>query len=79
MALHYCSLHGRVFSAAQQRWLAFPQETIRDIRGYYALLGTTAPSFLHVFEGSCDQCVATVRLKAQRRGAPDGLRPGEAG
>jgi hypothetical protein len=41
MALPYCSLHRRVFRCAQQCWLAFPQETIRDIRGYYALLGAT--------------------------------------
>jgi hypothetical protein len=81
MSLRYCSLHGRVFSCAQQRWLAFPRETIREIRGYYDLLcsTTTAPSFLHVLERSCDQCAATFRLIAQRRGSTDGLRPGEEG
>jgi hypothetical protein len=62
MSLHYCSLHGRIFSFTQQRWLSFPQETIREIRGYYVLLcsTTTDPSFFHVLERSRDQCVATV-------------------
>ena len=67
MALRYCSLHGRVFSVPRQRWLAFPQETIRDIRGYYALLCSTAtdPSFLHVLERSCDQCAVTLGTRAR--------------
>jgi hypothetical protein len=45
MALRYFSLHGRILSCTQQRWRAFPQETIREIRGYHALLcsTTTAP------------------------------------
>ena len=62
MALHYCTLHCRIFSFTQQRWLSFPQETIREIQGYYALLCTTTtePSFLHVLERACDQCATTL-------------------
>ena len=80
MSLHYCSLHERLFSRTQQRWIAFSGEKIREIRGYYTLLCSTntAPSFLHVLERPCDQCAATFRLMAQRRGSTDGLRPGEA-
>jgi len=79
MSLRYCSLHGRVFSYAQQRWLAFSQKKIREIRGYYELLCSTNtdPSFLHVLERSCDQCAATFRQRGQRSGSRDGLRPGE--
>ena len=67
MALHYCSQHGRVLNCTQQRWQAFPQETIREIRGYHALLcsTTTAPSFLHVFETPCDQCAAPLGTSAR--------------
>jgi hypothetical protein len=79
MSPRYCSLHGRVFRCTQQRWLSFPQETIREIRGYYALLcsTTTDPSFLHVLERSCDQCAATFRQRGHRSGSRDGLCPGE--
>jgi hypothetical protein len=79
MSLRYCSLHGRVFSCAPQRGLSLSPETIREIRGYDALLCSTNtdPSFLHVLERSCDQCAATFRLMAQRNGSTDGLCPGE--
>jgi hypothetical protein len=79
MSLHYCSLHGRVLSVPQQRWLAFPQGTIREIKAYYVLLCSTNtdPSFLHVLERSCDQCAAPFQLMAQRSGSTDGLCLGE--
>ena len=61
MPLRYGSLHGRLFRVPQQRWLTFPQEQIRAIRGYYEVLCSTNtdPSFLYVLERSCDQCAAT--------------------
>jgi hypothetical protein len=67
MALHYCSLHQRLFSRRYQRWVPFPHETIEEIRGYYALLRAipTEASFLEVLERACDQCAATLRQIAQ--------------
>ena len=61
MALHYCSLHTRLFSRRGQRWVTFSPATIHAIRGYDALLCSTNrdASFLHVIEVSCDQCAAT--------------------
>src|SRR2546429_3980757 len=52
MALHYCSLHQRLFSRRCQRWVGFSPATITEIRGYYDLLCSTNrdTSFLHVIE-----------------------------
>ncbi len=72
MALHYCSLHQRLFSRRCQRWVGFSPATITEIRGYYDLLCSTNrdASFLHVIELSCDHCAASLRTLAQepRRG-----------
>ena len=67
MALHYCSLHTRLFSRRGQRWVTFSPATINEIRGYYDLLCSTKrdASFLHVIEVSCDQCAATVQTIAR--------------
>ena len=67
MALHYCSLHTRLFSRRGQRWVTFSPATIHAIRGYDALLcsTTTDAAFLHVLELSCDHCAASVRTRAQ--------------
>ena len=77
MALHYCSLHQRLFSRRCQRWVSFSPATIHDIRGYDDLLRSTKQdaAFLHVLELSCDHCAASVRPIAQRN-AEDGV--GEA-
>jgi len=73
MALCYCSLHTRLLSCAQQRWMPFPEEKIRESRGYYALLCSTDadPSFLKVIEMSCDQCAATFRTRARVKARND--------
>jgi hypothetical protein len=67
MALHYCSLHTRLFSRRGQRWVTFSQATITEIRGYYDLLCATnrEASFLHVLEVACDQCTATLQTIAR--------------
>ena len=67
MALHYCSLHQRLFSRRCHRWVSFSQATIDAIRGYFALLRSTNKdaSFLHVRERSCDQCATTLRTIAR--------------
>ena len=67
MALHYCSLHQRLFSRRCHRWVSFSQATIDAIRGYDALLRSTNKdaSFLHVIELSCDQCATTLRTIAR--------------
>jgi len=74
MPLHYCSLHGRVLSVLQQRWLAFPQEKIREVKEYYTLLcsTTTDPSFLQVCEMPCDQCAAPLETRARSTASPEG-------
>jgi len=74
MALHYCSLHQRLFSRRCQRWVCFSPATIHAIRGYYALLCSTQKdaSFLHVIELSCDHCAASFRTIAQSNAA-DGV------
>ena len=63
MSLRHCSLHGRLFSFTQQRWMPFPQEKINEIKGYYELLCSTNAdsSYLKVIETACDQCEETVR------------------
>jgi hypothetical protein len=75
MALHYCSLHQRLFSRRCQRWVCFSPATIHAIRGYDALLCSTNKdaSFLHVIELSCDHCAASVRTLAQSN-PEDGIR-----
>jgi hypothetical protein len=75
MALHYCSLHQRLFSRRCSRWVSFSQATIDEIRGYYALLRATEKdaSFLHVLELSCDQCAATFRTVARLKARNDWL------
>jgi hypothetical protein len=75
MALHYCSLHKRLFSRRFHRWVTFSQATIDEIRGYYALLRSTKKdaSFLQVIELSCDQCAATFRTIARRKASHDWL------
>ena len=67
MALHYCSLHTRLFSRRGQRWVTFSQATMNEIHGYYDLLCSTNrdTSFLHVIELSCDHCAASFRTRAQ--------------
>ena len=67
MALHYCSLHQRLFSRRCQPWVGFSPATIHAIRGYYALLCSTQKdaSFLHVIELSCDHCAASFQTLAQ--------------
>jgi hypothetical protein len=67
MALHYCSLHTRLFSRRGQRWVTFSHAIITEIRGYYALLCATnrEASFLHVIEVACDQCAATLQTIAR--------------
>jgi hypothetical protein len=74
MALHYCSLHQRLFSRRCQRWVCFSPATIHEIRGYYALLCSTHTdaAFLHVIELSCDYCAASLRTLAQSD-AEDGV------
>jgi len=69
MALHYCSLHQRLFSRRCSRWVSFSQATIDEIRGYYALLCSAKKdaSFLYVIERSCDQCAATLRTIARSK------------
>jgi len=64
MALHYCSLHQRLFSRRCLRWVCFSPATIHAIRGYYALLCSTQKdaSFLRVIELSCDHCPRPFRL-----------------
>ena len=66
MALHYCSLHTRLFSRRGQRWVTFSPATIHEIRGYYDLLCSTNrdASFLQVIELSCDQCTAILQILA---------------
>ena len=73
MALHYCSLHKRLFSRRCYRWVTFSQATIDEIRGYYELLRSTNKdaSFLHVIELSCDQCAATFRTIARSKASND--------
>ena len=67
MSLRYCSLHQRLFSRRDQRWVPFPHETIDDIRGYDDLLRSIPPdaSSLEVLERAGDPCQATVRQRAQ--------------
>jgi len=74
MALHYCSLHARLFSRRYQRWVTFSQATMNDIRGYYDLLCSTKrdASFLHVIELACDQCAATFQTIARSKARQDG-------
>jgi hypothetical protein len=73
MALHYCSLHTRLFSRRGQRWVTFSPATIHEIRGYYDLLCSTNrdASFLHVIEVSCDQCAATGQTIARSQARPN--------
>ncbi len=68
MALHYCSLHQRLFSRRCQRWVCFSPATIHAMRGYDALLCSTNTdaAFLHVIELSRDHCAASLRTIAQR-------------
>ena len=75
MALHYCSLHQRLFSRRGSRWVSFSQATIDEIRGYYELLRSAKKdaSFLHVIELSCDQCAATLRTIACSQARNDWL------
>jgi hypothetical protein len=75
MALHYCSLHKRLFSRRCHRWVTFSQATIDEIRGYYELLRSTKKdaAFLHVIELACDQCAATFRTIARSKESNDGL------
>jgi|RhiMetdeSRZDD1v2_1073273.scaffolds.fasta_scaffold63850_3 hypothetical protein len=75
MALHYCSLHKRLFSRRCYRWVTFSQATIDEIRGYYELLRSTHTnaSFLQVIELPCDQCVATFRTIARSTASHDWL------
>jgi hypothetical protein len=75
MALHYCSLHTRLFSRRYQRWVAFSPATITEIRGYYDLLCSTnrEASFLHVIEWSCDQCAATLQTLARSQARHEAL------
>ena len=56
MSLRYCSLHQRLFSRRDQRWVPFPHETIDEIRGYYELLRSipTEASSLEVLERACE-------------------------
>ncbi len=79
MSLRYCSLHGRVFSVPQQRWLPFPEDKIQEINAYAALLRATNAEvcFLTVIETGCDACAATFRQIAQTSGPTDDLPPGE--
>ena len=67
MALHYCSLHQRLFSRRCQRWVGFSPATIQAMRGSDALLCSTHKdtSFLHVIELSCDHCAASLQTRAQ--------------
>jgi hypothetical protein len=67
MALCYCSLHQQLFSRRDYCWVPFSQETMDEIRGYYALLQATHAdaSSLEVLEMSCDQCATAVRQIAQ--------------
>ena len=67
MALHYCSLHQRLFSRRCQRWVCFSPATIHELRGYDALRCSTPTdaAFLHVIELSCDHCAASLRTLAQ--------------
>jgi hypothetical protein len=67
MALCYCSLHPQLFSRRDQRWVPCSQETMDEIRGYYALLHAThaEASSLEVLEMSCAQCATAVRQIAQ--------------
>jgi hypothetical protein len=76
MSLRYCSLHQRLFSRRDQRWVPLPHETSDNIRGYDDLLRAipTDASFLEVLERACDQCQATVRQIAQVT-RPLGNRP----
>jgi len=69
MALHYCSLHTRLFSRRWQRWVPFSPATMHDIRGYYDLLrsANTDASLLHVIELACDQCAATFQTIARSK------------
>ncbi len=75
MALHYCSLHQRLFSQRCARWVSFSQATIDEIRGYDDLLRSTKKeaSCLHVIERACDQCAATLRTIARSHASNDGL------
>ena len=74
MALHYWSLHQRLFSRRCQRWVFFSPATSNGIRGYYALLCSPNKdaSFLYVIELSCDHCAASLRAIAQSNAA-DGV------
>ena len=74
MALHYCSLHQRLFSRRCQRWVCISPATITEIRGYYDLLCSTNrdASFLHVIALSCDHCAASLRTLAQIHTADGG-------
>jgi len=75
MALHYCSLHTRLFSRRYQRWVTFSPATIHEIRGYYNLLcsANRDASFLHVIEVPCDQCTATLQTIARSTARHEGL------
>ena len=79
MALRYCSLHGRLLSVTQQCWLPFPQDKMREIQAYTALLRATKKdaSALNVMETGCDACAATFRQIAQISGDTDCRRSGE--
>ena len=81
MALHYCSLHGRLWSFTQQCWLPFPQDTMQAIHAYAALLRTITPdaSALPIVEIGCDACAATIQQIAQIRGEADNQYAGEKG
>ena len=75
MALHYCSLHKRLFSRRCYGWVTFSQATIDEIRGYYELLCSinADAAFLQVIEQSCDQCVVTFRTIARSQERHEGL------
>jgi len=75
MALHYCSLHQRLFSRRCSRWVSFSQATIDEIRAYYALLRSAKKdaSLLHVIELSCDQCATSLRTIARSMASSDSL------
>ena len=73
MALHYCSLHTRLFSRRYQRWMTFSPATMNEIRGYDNLLRSTHKdaSFLHVMEWACDQCAVTFQTIARSQARQD--------
>ena len=66
MVLHYCSLHQRLFSVTRQTWLPFSAVTIKDIRGYQALLAAVQADVpLRVLDRPCDHCRDTLRQIAR--------------